>query len=192
MTFFDNAYEGVPTWDIGRPQGAIVRLAAAGWIRGRVLDVGCGTGENALHLASLGFDVVGVDLARAAIERAQAKATARGLSAAFITHDALRLGDLGRIFETAIDIGLLHSLQPADRPTYAASLRSALVDGGRALVLCWSDRNPFGYGPERVTRGALRRTFGEGWAVESIDPEVLETRLPAGTVHAWLARLRRS
>ncbi len=54
MTFFDNAYEGVPTWDIGRPQGAVTRLAAAGLIVGSVVDVGCGTGENALHVAALG------------------------------------------------------------------------------------------------------------------------------------------
>lgn len=59
-------------------------------------------------------------------------------------------------------------------------------------MLCWSDRNPFGYGPERVTQTALRRAFADGWTVEAIEPEVLETRLPSGTVQAWLARLLRS
>ena len=52
---FDPAYAaGVPPWDIGRPQPEFVRLAEAGEIRGDVLDVGCGTGENAMHLAGLG------------------------------------------------------------------------------------------------------------------------------------------
>ncbi len=191
MTFFDNAYEGVPTWDIGRPQGAVTRLAAAGLIVGSVVDVGCGTGENALHVAALGHDVVGVDLAGAAVARAQAKAIERGLEATFVVHDALDLASLGRTFETALDVGCFHSLQPVDRLRYAASLAAAVRPGGRAFVLCWSDRNPFGYGPERVTRTALRRAFSEGWTVEAIDAETLETRLPSETVHAWLARLRR-
>ncbi len=74
--FFDNAYRdgGTPTWDVGRPQGAVVRLARTGLVTGSVLDAGCGTGENALHLAELGHAVLGVDFAVAAIERAAAKA----------------------------------------------------------------------------------------------------------------------
>jgi 2-polyprenyl-3-methyl-5-hydroxy-6-metoxy-1,4-benzoquinol methylase len=91
LTFFDNAYEGTPTWDIGRPQGAVGRLAQAGLIEGSVLDVGCGTGENALFLAGLGHEVVGIDLARAAIEKARAKAVERGVGATFEVRDALDL-----------------------------------------------------------------------------------------------------
>ncbi len=191
MTFFDNAYEGTPTWDIGRPQGAVVRLAEAGLIAGSVLDVGCGTGENALFLATLGHEVVGIDLARAAIARASAKASEQGVAASFIAWDALRLADLERTFDTALDVGLFHTLQPADRGAYAASLRAALRPGGHCLLLCWSERNPFGYGPERVSRRAIRASFRAGWSVEAIGEEVLETRLPGGRVHAWLARLRR-
>ena len=51
---WDASYcDGPAPWDIGRPQPAIVRLASAGAFAGAVLDAGCGTGENALHLASL-------------------------------------------------------------------------------------------------------------------------------------------
>jgi hypothetical protein len=42
---FDSAYEGVPPWDIGRPQKEFLRLVEDGEISGKVLDVGCGTGE---------------------------------------------------------------------------------------------------------------------------------------------------
>jgi len=48
-------HDGPAPWVIGRPQPAIVRLASGGGISGPVLDVGCGTGENALHVASLGL-----------------------------------------------------------------------------------------------------------------------------------------
>ena len=121
----------------------------------------------------------------------------RGLgpaAATFVEWDALRLPELvarlGHAFDTILDVGLFHTLQPADRDTYAASLRAAIAPGGRCFLLCWSDRNPFGYGPERVRRGDLRRAFRVGWSVESIDGETLETLLPSGHVHAWLARLR--
>jgi SAM-dependent methyltransferase len=191
MRSFDIAYEGTPTWDVGHPQPAVLRLAAAGRLEGDILDVGCGTGEDAIRLAALGHAVIGVDLARAAIERARAKAAQRGSAAEFLVHDALELASLGRTFDTALDVGCFHTLQPADRIRYAASLAAAVRPGGRAFLLCWSDRNPFGYGPERITRSTIRRSFGDGWTIEGIEPERLESRLAVGSVHAWLAHLGR-
>jgi SAM-dependent methyltransferase len=192
VSSFDVAYEGSPTWDIGRPQPAVVRLEEAGSIIGSVLDVGCGTGENALFLASRGHPVVGVDLARRAIERAETKASDRGLEATFMVRDALRLGELGRTFDTAIDVGLFHTLTDEERPLYARSLRAALDPGGRAFVLCWSERNPWGVGPRRVTHMEILGTFEQGWAVAPIQEERLEGKLADGSVHAWLASLTRA
>ena len=191
--FFDNAYRdgGTPTWDIGRPQGAVVRLATAGHISGSVLDAGCGTGENALHLAGLGHAVLGVDFAAAAIERANAKAADRHLPVEFRVADALDLDALGRTFDTVLDVGLFHTFEDAERPRYAASLGAALRPGGRAFLLCWSDRNPFGRGPRRISRREIRATFHDGWQVEAIDPEWLDTLLPEGRIHAWLAQIVR-
>ena len=77
---FEASYrDGTAPWDVGAPQPDIVRLAEEGEIVGDVLDVGCGTGENALHLAALGRAAVGVDAAPTAIARAREKAAARGL-----------------------------------------------------------------------------------------------------------------
>jgi SAM-dependent methyltransferase len=192
VTSFDVAYEGSPTWDIGRPQPAVVRLEEAGLIAGSVLDAGCGTGENALYLAARGHEVVGVDLARRAIERASAKAVERGIGATFRVGDALRLGELGRTFDTAIDVGLFHTLADEDRIPYARSLHTAVVPGGRCFVLCWSERNPWGVGPRRVTHMELLGSFERGWTVDAIEDEVLEGKLAEGSVHAWLASFTRA
>src|SRR5512133_1201895 len=76
---FDALYQrGMPPWDTGRPQPAFVGLAEAGAIRGRVLDVGCGTGEHVLLAAGLGLEATGIDVAAAAVERAREKANRRG------------------------------------------------------------------------------------------------------------------
>jgi SAM-dependent methyltransferase len=191
MAYFERAYEGTPTWDIGRAQAAVERLADGGWIAGTILEVGCGTGENAILLAGRGYDVVGVDMVAAAIEKARVKAGRHRVAVEFLVWDALRLAELGRTFDTALDVGLFHSLPPEQREIYAASLRAAIRPGGRALLLCWSSRNPFGYGPERIRKADIRASFRRGWHVEDIAEETLETLMEAGTVHAWLARIRR-
>src|SRR5215471_7996410 len=67
-------YDGPPPWDIGRPQPAVVRLASRGGFAGAVLDAGCGTGENALYVASLGLSVLGIDVAETALAIARKKA----------------------------------------------------------------------------------------------------------------------
>jgi 2-polyprenyl-3-methyl-5-hydroxy-6-metoxy-1,4-benzoquinol methylase len=81
---FDSFYEGTPPWDIGHPQKEFVRLEEAGEIVGSVLDVGCGTGENALFLASQGHAVGGIDFSPIAIKNAQSKAAQRKLNIKFL------------------------------------------------------------------------------------------------------------
>lgn len=80
---WDASYDDGPApWDIGGPQPTIARVASEGGFTGAVLDAGCGSGENALHLAALGLKVVGVDVAPTALARARAKAVERGLTRA--------------------------------------------------------------------------------------------------------------
>ena len=188
MTGFESAYAGPPPpWDIGRPQPVFVRLAAQGAIVGPVLDAGCGTGENALHLAGLGLEVAGLDAAPTAIAAARAKAAQRGLAVEFIVGDALALAQLGRTFATVIDCGLFHVFGDADRARYVAGLAVATVVGGRIHILCFSNRQPGIWGPRRVTDNELRFAFADGWWVEAIEPERFETNNDGPPVEAWLA-----
>jgi SAM-dependent methyltransferase len=194
---FDVAYEGVPSWETGRPQPVVVRLLNEGAISGAILDAGCGTGRHAVLFAGRGHRVAGIDVAARAVDLARARALEAGASATFVTGDALELGlratALGAPFDTVLDVGLFHVLQPAERRRYAIALASVVRTGGRGYVVAWSDRNPFGIGPERVRRRDLRDSFraAEGWRVTSIEEAELETRLPMGRVRAWLARLQR-
>lgn len=192
MDFFDTAYEGHPPWDIGRPQGVVVSLAEAGAITGAVIDLGCGTGEHALYLARRGHDVLGIDLAERAVEAARRKAAERRVHAEFLVRDALRAHELGRRFDTAIDVGLFHTLSDEDRLAYASALHGVLRPGGRGFVLCWSERNQWGSGPRRVSQMELLGTFERGWIDVSIEGQTYETLLEERTIHAWLVRLTRA
>jgi SAM-dependent methyltransferase len=186
-------HDGPAPWDVGRPQPAIVRLASAGGFAGAVLDAGCGSGENALHVASLGLPVLGVDVAGTAVALARTKAAERGIGAEFATADALHLDRLGRTFATVLDCGLFHTFDRDERPGYVASLASVTERDGTVYVLCFSDDGP-DTGPHPVSREDLRAAFnpGAGWRVAAIEPDRVQTRFhdEAGAP-AWLATIRR-
>jgi len=181
-------------WDIGRPQTAFVRLADEGLLRGRLLDSGCGTGEQTLLAASRGADVTGIDISPRAIERARGKAAERGLTARFEVADALRLEELGLRFDTIIDSGVFHVFDDADRARYVASLASVLRDGGYCYLICFSDRQPGTVGPRRVRQDELRAAFSDGWSITSIEAEQFDLN-PSGLgilfAQAWLATIQR-
>jgi SAM-dependent methyltransferase len=190
---WDASYiDGPAPWDVGRPQPAILRLAGEGAFAGAVLDAGCGTGENALHIVSLGLHVVGVDLAETALSIARRKAAARGIDAAFVVADALYLDPLGPVFQTVLDCGLFHTFDGDERRDYVASLASVTSRGGNLYVLCFSDVGP-DTGPHPIGQEELRAAFKRsgGWSVASVSPDRIQTRFDAQGAPAWLAKIER-
>jgi cyclopropane fatty-acyl-phospholipid synthase-like methyltransferase len=181
-------------WDIGRPQPAFVRLAEKGLLSGRLLDAGCGTGEQTLLAASHGADAMGVDVSVRAIEQARGKAAERGLNARFDVADVLHLADLGLMFDVVIDSGVFHVFDDQDRARYVASLASALCDGGYCHLICFSDQQPGIVGPRRVRQDELRAAFGDGWRILGIEAatfELNESGLRISSAQAWLAAIQR-
>jgi ubiquinone/menaquinone biosynthesis C-methylase UbiE len=196
---FEKMYEGPAPWDIGEPQPEIVRLAEAGAIEGVVLDVGCGTGENALYLAARGHDVWGIDFVPKAIELARDKAMKRGLSVHLQVGDALKLEVLGRTFDTVIDCGLFHTFDDEERSVYVQSLARAVRPGGAVHLLCFSDQEPPGEGPRRLTQQEIRAAFRDGWEVEAIRAARLQVadyagapQFSPGGARGWLVTVRRT
>lgn len=190
-------------WLIDQPQPAIAALDRDGWIRGSVLDVGCGAGEHTIHLAGRGHTVLGVDLSPAAVDLARANATARGVPARFEVADALALGDEPR-FDTIVDSALFHIFDDDGRARYVASLSRACKPGGRVFVLALavSDTEP-GFGP-RINDTVIRDAFGDDWRLEELRPSRYRVLVDADNADhsglrageladlpAWLARVQR-
>jgi SAM-dependent methyltransferase len=169
-----------------------VRLASEGGFAGTVLDAGCGTGENALHLASLGLSVLGVDVAETALTVARAKADQRGIEVEFAPADAFHLERLGRRFETVLDCGLFHTFDDDERRRYVASLASVTERNGTLYVLCFSDDGP-DTGPHPIGQEELRTAFnpGNGWNIAAVEPDRIQTRSHEDGAPAWLATVKR-
>ena len=187
-------------WDQDAPTPFVVELEREGHIRGAVLDAGCGTGENALYLAGRGHEVVALDGAPTALERARDKARTRRLDVPFELADARDLAGYTDRFDTVIDIGLFHVFdQEEDRLRYAASLQRACRSGALVHLLCFNAHNDFdasiprppGCGTHPVDEAELRRAFGDGWAWESFK-EVTGTSPSRAERRFWLLRVRKS
>ncbi|CAL9364116.1 hypothetical protein SUDANB58_00716 [Streptomyces sp. enrichment culture] len=107
---------------------------------GRALDLGCGPGRNAFHLAAEGFEVDAVDLSAAAVAWGEDRARAAGADVRFHCGDAFALtaGDLGGPYELVYDSGCFHHLPPHRRLSYLALLDRVLAPGGHFALTCFA------------------------------------------------------
>jgi SAM-dependent methyltransferase len=139
----DNYAQGFAPWDTGVPDPMLVEMVESGAIpAGRALDVGCGTGTNAIWLAQHGYDVVGVDIAPLAVEKARGKLPAN-LSCRFATLDFLAAQPEGGPFQLVFDRGCFHVFdEAADREKFAARVVSVLAPDGAWLSLIGSTEGP--------------------------------------------------
>lgn len=202
---FDRLYRlGVPLpWDLNGPTPFVSELKERGLIHGDVLDAGCGTGENALYLATYNHRVIALDGAPSAIEKARAKAVARCIEADFRVADARDLEGFQADFDTIIDSGFFHVLgRKSDRQRYANSLRRACRQGGILYLLAFKApenrcarwvvgmnaklrRVLKGFGTHGVSEMEIRAAFREGWKIEHLERRV------EGTSPFYLAHIRR-
>lgn len=154
---YDDLYrqgEDALPWEIGRPQPALADVAERESLGERVLDVGCGTGELARHLARRGHRVVGLDMSPAAIDIARRRATDESLDVTFVVGDARELSTSAPgPFDAVVDSGLLHSLAEQDQPRYVDELHAVCAAGARVHVLAMSADGEAGWGltPSRLT-----------------------------------------
>jgi methyl halide transferase len=185
---------GDAPWDTGEPDNHLVEFVRSGAVAsGRALDVGCGTGTNALWLAEQGFKVLGIDIASVAIEQARAKATKVKSDCRFETLDFLNGTVRGGPFDFIFDRGCFHVFDThREREKFAARVAALLSRNGRWLSLIGSTE-----GGERES-GPPRRTARD--VVTAIEPAleildlhsvVLQAKLPFPTGF-WLclSRLR--
>lgn len=143
---YDELYAGdtSPPGDIGKPQPALAALIDQIDIENPVLDVGCGTGDLAIHVTAKGHQVVGIDSSEAGVAQARSKAAEKGLDVAFRVADARRLEELDIRPRSVLDSGLLHSRDDEGQLATGGLRRSPRGAGRRDRYVVRTPR-PRGY-----------------------------------------------
>lgn len=163
--------DGATPWDIGRPCEELQRVLQSGVVQPcRTLDLGCGTGTNAVYLAQRGFDVTGVDVAQNALEKAREKAAAANVNVRFLHADVCHLPDLGEPFDFVYDRGCFHTFKERRWEGFMDTLERATYSGSLYLMLCGNAKEPREHGPPTLTeeeiRAALSPLFDFEWMNE--------------------------
>lgn len=189
---YDLIYRRGAPWEIG-PRAELVELVTTGVLAPdalpRAVDLGCGSGANAVFLAEHGFDVTGVDFSPVALARARALAEDAGVTdrCRFVIGD-LTAGAGGREvrgpFDLIVDYGTLDDLRGDDRDEMTALVHDLSRPGSRFLLWCFhGDRRGLPWisfkGPSRIAggidEGEVERRFADAWDVERLPEPRPET-----------------
>lgn len=139
-------------WDTGQPEPLLVEFVTSNGVKpGPTLEIGAGTGTNAIWMAERGFDALGVDVSPIAVERACAKMEGRALRCRFAALDFLTAIPPDGPFQFVFDRGCFHVFdEPDERQRFAARVAAALAPGGLWLSLIGStEGSPREVGPPR-------------------------------------------
>jgi methyl halide transferase len=191
---WDRRYrEGDSPWDTGQPSGELLRVVREEKIAPcRALELGCGTGTNAVWLARQGFEVVAVDLVPLALERAEARARAAGVKVRFVAADVLDPPDLGGPFPFFFDRGCYHVVRRVDVGRYLRTLERVTASGSLGLVLAGNAREPHTPGPPVVSEEEIRAELGRVFEIDRLREFRFDGAPGSGeNFLAWSCLLRR-
>jgi ubiquinone/menaquinone biosynthesis C-methylase UbiE len=158
---------GFAPWD-GHPLAKSLRDLVDGdaaLSAGKALDLGCGTGDNAIYLATHGWQVTGVDFVAKAVEKARDKAAAKKVEVTFAHADVTRLSaeGIGSGFDLIVDSGCLHGMSPQDRDAYVREVTTVAAPGARLLL---NEFIPGGSFPvPGIDPAEVERRFASGWTM---------------------------
>lgn len=139
---------------------------------GRALDVGCGTGTQAVYLAERGWQVTGVDAVERALAQAQQRAETADVEVRWVAGDVAQLAslDLEGGFDFVHDRGCFHDLSPAAREGYVRGVSELAAPGATLLLLAFAHRQR-GIGPRGASEEEIRRRFASAWELLSVQSD---------------------
>jgi len=191
---WDSAYRGGgnPGWNLGRAASQLVDSVQKGILQPcRVVELGCGLGNDALFLAEKGFDVTAIDIAPTALQRAQDRAEAAGQKIRWVLADVLRLPPLGP-FDLVYDRGCYHGVRRQNAAAYVRNLLQLTKPGSRVLILAGNANEPRSGGPPRVAEAEIREDFSRDFEIETLRETRFDTReADQQGALAWYILLRR-
>lgn len=184
---YESVEEGKLPWYFPELDPDIRRELAGVESRGkRLLDAGCGLGNQAAALSRLGFTVTATDISQAAIRRA----TERYAGPSFIVDDITQ-SRLSGEFDIVVDRGCFHVLEPSAQADYLHSVSRLLAPDGLLLLkaFCQEERDT-GFGPLRFSLLELHRSFGSLFTILKTRRTLYQGSTPNAPL-SWLCVMRR-
>ncbi len=192
---WDAAYRGGnrPNWDAGRPSGELQRVIEKGIVRAcRAVDLGCGSGTDAIYLASKGFEVTAIDIAPTALNQGKLKAEKAGVKVRWLLADVLAIPNL-QPYNFIFDRGCYHEVRFEGAKAYVDTIRKLSQTGTQFLLLAGNPNELMQrYSPPQVTEEEIRADFSPLFDFEWIGETRFETSQPQNLGPlAWSVMMRR-
>jgi methyl halide transferase len=192
---WDGAYQDgrLAPWDIGRPSTDLKQAVENSTLRPcRVVELGCGSGNDAIYLAGRGFDVTAIDIAPNALSQAEKKARNAGVKVRWLHADVLEPPEL-EPFDLIYDRGCYHGVRRQNAAGYVETLRRLSRPGTQVLILAGNaNEPPPHYGPPRVREADIRADFGAWFEFQWLRETRFDTTEPNRKgARAWSILLRR-
>lgn len=191
--FKERYKSGDTPWDIGKPDFNLVEVVTQKPVPGcKALDIGCGTGDNAVWLARNGFEVTGTDTSDIALEKAKEKAIKAGLECHFVLADFLNSKIEGAPFGFAFDRGCFHAFSSEDdRKRFARNVAAHLEEKGLWLTLVGNaDEDRKGPGPPQRTASDIILAVEPCFEVLSLISVYFSSNFP-NPPRAWRCLMRK-
>lgn len=190
--------QGTPPWDYGRPHAELVRVLDEGHFRsGSVLELGCGTGADAAHLARRRFDVTAVDCSPIALERARLRAEREDALLRFVLDDIFSFARSCEKFDVVYDAGFYHFMRLVDVDKYLDMLWRVTQPGSFFFCLAGAAVENAGSaletvdGPPQVAQDDLLNELSRLFELVQLRPARLESPANADGYPAWSCLMRR-
>ncbi len=189
---FHNRYaQGQTPWDTGQPSRELLRVLEAGKLTGRtLLEIGCGTGTNAVELARRGFQVTAMDLVDQAIQAARDKARTANVTVDFRVADVLR-DDPGGPYDILFDRGVYHCLREVDLAAFQRFLARATRTGSWWLSLAGNADEELEAGPPVVRADEIHAELGPLFEIVELREFRFSGKIAGLNPLGWSILLRR-
>jgi len=168
---WEKVYESKATpWDVEQAEDVLVKLINSNFIKPcRVLEIGCGAGNDAIFMAKKGFDVTAIDISKRAIEEAKNRAEKAGFHCKFLAEDITELKSVSGEFDFVYDRACFHFIPKEKREKYIQAVKKLLVKNGYFALIVSSEKDAV-KGPYQFSKDDIKQLFGK-------DFDILEIKL---------------
>ena len=181
-----------PPWESGVPSGELVRVLDEGLLRpSTTLELGCGTGADAVCLAQHGFDVTAVESSPTALERARGRAQAQGALIQFVLDVAFEFGRSCGPFDLVYDAGFYHFIRQTDLERLLDLLWRVTRPGSYYFALAGSTGETAEGGPPQVSEDNIRMELGRLFQFVHLRPFRFESPRRAEGYLGWSCLMQR-